>query len=137
MSSKSRKEIERLVEALDEEPIAGDEGGDAVKRLGIDVKAWAASIETRIASAEREELQARIARAASGLADETRRLDATAAGPTDPALQDQVWQHLVARLRPDQRPSFHAHKFEKATAEEKAEMIRALRHLLDEDDEET
>jgi hypothetical protein len=49
--------------------------------------------------------------------------------------QQRYLRELLARLPAGQAASIQFHKFEKATDEESAEMIRAVRHLLGEDDE--
>ncbi|HWU85829.1 MAG TPA: hypothetical protein VN253_01035 [Kofleriaceae bacterium] len=57
--SESRQQIERLVEALDEEPVDDEEAKEAVAALGVDVKGLAASIRARVAAADAASREAR------------------------------------------------------------------------------
>jgi hypothetical protein len=54
---------------------------------------------------------------------------------TSVSISDQmaIMKSLLARAPTN--TAIHYHKFEEATADELAEMIRALRHLLGEDEE--
>ncbi len=130
--SKTRREIERLVQALDDEPDEA-EREEVVRRLGIDMKAWANDVRSRVADAAVKARQDRFAAARSAYEAD---LAALARRPAEPqrSLEEQrrVLRTLVARV-PDSA-AVHFHKFEQATVEELAEMIRALRHMLGEDD---
>jgi hypothetical protein len=133
---KDRREIELIVAALDDELPDDAEGQEAVRRLGIDVKSWAASIEGRIASARAEARKRRFELAAT---DYQRDLEAL--GQRRPERrrskdeQQRILKELIARAPRSTVASVHFHKFEQATEDELGEMIRTLRHLLGEDDE--
>ena len=133
--SKERREIELLAEALDAVPDDA-EGHETVERLGIDVKSWAAGIRGRVAAAVADERRRRFAGATA--AYET---DLEAYGRRSPEpkrskeRQQLLLRELIARVPPAEAASVHFHKFEEATDDELAEMIRAVRHLLGEDDE--
>lgn len=133
--SKQRQEIALLAEALDAVPDEG-EGREAVQRLGIDVKSWAADIRGRVAAAISEERRRRFASAAAAYQGDLERYARRRAEPTRPREHQQRYlRELLARVPAEQAASIQFHKFEKATDEEIAEMIRAVRHLLGEDDE--
>jgi hypothetical protein len=136
MSSKTRKEIEQLVEALDDVPITDEEARRVTTSLGIDVKAWAGDIQARVAAAQDAALANRVAEARVEYQRESRRLEARKAGPSDPVVQQQVLRDLLARVPADQQATLNWHKFQEATPEEVAELIRSLRHLLGDDDDE-
>jgi hypothetical protein len=133
---KNRREIELLVDALDEEP-EESERDDAVRRLGIDVKVWAAEIRTRVSSAAAAARQQRFAAARSAYESDLGRLAQRRVEP-ERSVEEQrrVLRGLLARAPAGAAAAVHFHKFEEATTEELAEMIRSLRHLLGEDDDE-
>ncbi len=135
-NSKTRAEIERLVECLDDVPETDVEARNAVERLGIDVGTWAAAIRAKVGVAEAANRRARFAEAEAGHVAETRRLAARRSEPLRSVdeLRYEV-RALVAQAPRERVVSMHFHKFEEATAAELAEMLRSLRHLLDEDDE--
>ena len=133
--SKERREIELLAEALDAVPDDA-EGHETVERLGIDVKSWAAGIRGRVAAAVADERRRRFAGATAAY-----KTDLEAYGRRSPEpkrskeRQQLLLRELIARVPPAEAASVHFHKFEEATDDELAEMIRAVRHLLGEDDE--
>lgn len=130
--SKDRREIDLLVEALDDVPDDAD-GQEAVRRLGIDVKSWASGIRARVASAIADERRGRFARAAAAYEED---LSALSRRRAEPARSKDDQQRILRALieRAPAAASVHFHKFEEANSEELAEMIRTLRHLLGEDD---
>lgn len=133
--SKERREIELLVEALDAVPDDA-EGREAVERLGIDVKSWAAGIRDRVAAAAAEERRRRFAGATAAYETDLAKYGRRAAEPKRSREQQQrLFRELVARVPTAEAVSVNYHKFEEAADEELAEMIRAVRHLLGEDDE--
>jgi DNA-directed RNA polymerase specialized sigma24 family protein len=133
--SKPRQELALLAEALDAIPDEG-EGRDAVQRLGIDLKSWAADIRGRVAAAIAEERRRRFASAAAAYQGDLERYARRPAEPTRSRDHQQRYlREIMARVPAGQAASIQFHKFEKTTDEEIAEMIRAVRHLLGENDE--
>lgn len=133
--SKDRREIELLVEALDGVPDDA-EGQEAVRRLGIDVKSWAAGMRARVASEVVDERKRRFATAGAAYEEDLAALGRRSAEPKrSKEEQQQLFRELMARIPPAAAASVHFHKFEEATDEELAEMILSVRHLLGEDDE--
>lgn len=132
---KNRREIELLVAALDDVPDA-DEGDEAVRRLGINVTSWTSDVRGRVARATADARRQRFEAAGASYEAE---LAALAKRHSEPSRskeeQQRILRDLVARAPASAANAVHFHKFEEATNEELAEMIRSLRHLLDEDDE--
>jgi hypothetical protein len=133
---KEKDDIRALVEALDDVPIDEQEGRDAVKRLGIDVKKWAGAIRQRVASADGADRVRRFDDARRAYREDAERYDAKKAEPKRSIEESRaVMRALIARVpRESAAAAAHFHKFEEATEEELAEMIKALRHLLNEDE---
>lgn len=132
-TSKTHREVELLVKALDDEPLTADDVSDAVRRLGIDTKTWAADIRKRVAAANDAERKEQFDVARRAYQSELERLNARNAEPARSlAGQRDVVKQLVARAPREMVASMHALKFEQASEEELAEMIRSLRHLLGE-----
>lgn len=131
---KPKTAAELLMLALDDEPTTDEDGREAVKRLGVDVGAWAASIRSSVSQADKEKRRDRFAAADAARRAELDRLSSKASMPSG-ALGElrETLKDLLARA--PQGAAVHALKFEEATAEELAEMIRSVQHLLDEDDE--
>ena len=132
---KVRKEIDALIEALDDAPISEADGREAVERLNVDVKVWARSVRERVADAEKAVRSRRFEVARQAYTTERASFEAKRAEPKR-SLQEQrsVLRELVARVPRESATAVHFHKFDEASAEELAEMIKALRHLLGEDD---
>jgi hypothetical protein len=132
---KNLREIELLVKALDEVPDE-TEGEETVRRLGINVTSWTSDIRARVARANAEARQQRFDAAKAAYEAD---LGALGARPSEPARskeeQQRILRDLVARAPQSATNAIHFHKFEEATGDELAEMIRSLRHLLREDDE--
>jgi seryl-tRNA synthetase len=129
--SKTQREVELLVKALDDEPLTDDDGRDAVRRLGIDTKAWAADIRKRVATANEAERKERFDDARRAYQSELEQLNARQAEPARSLAEQRAEvKRLVARAPREMVASMHALKFEQATEEELAEMIKSLRHLL-------
>lgn len=138
-NSKTRTEIERLVETLDDVQISEDEGRDAIKRLGIDTKAWAKAIKAKVAEAVSNQRKARFDEARKAYAADLGKLASRRAEPRRSIEQQrEKVKTLLGRAPREMVVSMHFHKFEEATAEELSEMVRSLRHLLGEmgDDDE-
>lgn len=130
---KKKDDIESLIEALDDVPVEGE--GDAVKRLGIDVKAWAGSIRQRIAAADDADRARRFDEARRAYKEDAARYDAKKAEPKRSIEESRaVMRRLIARVPRESAAAAAFHKFEEATEQELAEMIKALRHLLNEDE---
>jgi hypothetical protein len=134
--SKTSREIELLVKALDDEPPTEDDAREAVKRLGIDTKSWADDIRKRVAAANDAERKERFAEARRAYRSELETLSTKKVEPARSLAEYRAEvKRLIARAPRDMAASVHAHKFEEATEEELAEMIRSLRHLLGDDEE--
>jgi hypothetical protein len=132
-STKSRDQVKRLVEALEDESVDAKEARDTVARLGIDVKAMAAKLRAKVAAADAEERKQRIDDARAAYAREVEKLERRKAEPIRPrAEQLVVLSALLARA--PQSVAMHFHKYESASDDELAELVRSLRHLLDEPD---
>jgi hypothetical protein len=135
--SKAVRDVELLGRALDDEPLTDDDARDAVRRLGFDTKGWAANVRKRVAAASEAERKERFERHQLAYESDLARLNATRPEPAR-SLADQraEVQRLIAWAPREMAASVHAHKFEQATEDELAEMIRSLRFLLGEKDEE-
>jgi len=133
---KNRREVELLGQALDEEPVTDDHACDAVRRLGIDTKAWAANIRKRVATANEAEKKERFDEARRAYQSDLEKLNARKAEPVRSLAEQRAeLKRLIARAPREMTASMHAHKFEEATEKEVAEMIRSLRHLLGDDED--
>ena len=133
---KKKDDIKALIEALDDVPVDEQEGRDAVKRLGIDVKKWAGAVRQRVAAADEADRARRFDDARQAYREDAARYDAKKAEPKRSIDESRgVMRALIARVpREGAAAVAHFHKFEEATEEELAEMIKALRHLLNEDE---
>jgi hypothetical protein len=127
MSSKTKQQLSDIEEALDETPIDPKDANETVKRLGIDVKNMAKSLRAKVADAD-------IADARVAYAKEIERLERRKMEPRPRTEQLVVLQSLLKRA--PQAVAMHFHKYESASDEELAELVRSLRHLLGEPDEE-
>jgi hypothetical protein len=133
MSDKTRRELEFLADALEEAETTPEEIAGTVSRLPVTPAKWAADIRGRIAAADESDRQALFEQGRRGYRDETRRFDARKAEPVRPLPAAQlVMKQLMAKAPAEVTANFL--KYETATPEELAEMIRALRHLLGEDE---
>jgi hypothetical protein len=133
--TKSRREIEALVDALDDVPIDAEHVREKVAELGIDVPAMAARIRAKIAAADAADRKKRFADASAEYTSAVERLASRRPEPKrERAAQEAIFKALVAKA-PPQAVAMHFHRYESATEDELAEMIRVLRHLLGEDDE--
>jgi seryl-tRNA synthetase len=134
--SKTKREIELLVKALDDEPLTDQDAHEVVRRLGIDTKAWAADIRKRVVDANDADRKERFEVARRAYTSELEQLSARKPEPTRSIAEQRAEvKRLLARAPREMAASVHAHKFEQATEEELAEMIRSLRHLLRDDEE--
>jgi hypothetical protein len=133
MSDKTRRELELIADALDDAEPTPEEIAGTVARLPVTTAKWAADIRSRIAAADDADRQARFERARRGYRDEVQSLAARKPEPVRPLHEAQlVMKELMARAPAGVSANFL--KFENATPEELAEMIRALRHLLGDDE---
>jgi hypothetical protein len=132
--TKTRKELEALNEALDDVPTDAADDRAVVEALGIDVEKMAAEMRAKIAEADRRDREERVAEARRAYAEEVEQLERRRI-EAKPTREEQlaVFRSLVARA-PAQAVAMHFHKYESATDDELAELIRALRHLLGEDE---
>jgi hypothetical protein len=117
-------------------PVDEQEGRDAVKRLGIDVKKWGGAIQQRVAAADEADRVRRFDDARRAYSEDAARYDAKKAEPKRSIEESRaVIRALMVRVPHEGAAAVaHFHKFEEATEEELAEMIKALRHLLNEDE---
>ncbi len=133
---KTQREVELLGQALDDEPVTDGDARDAVRRLGVDTKAWAADVRKRVAAANEAERRERFAEARRAYQSDLETLNARKAEPARSLAEQRAeLKRLIARAPREMTASMHAHKFEEASEEEVAEMIRSLRHLLGDDEE--
>lgn len=133
MSDKTRRELELIADALDDAEPTPEEIAGTVSRLPVTTAKWAADIRSRIAVADDADRQARFEQARRGYRDEVGALAARKPEPVRPLHEAQlVMKELMARAPAGVSANFL--KFENATPEELAEMIRALRHLLGDDE---
>jgi len=133
MSDKTRRELELLADALDDVEATPEEIAGTVARLPVPPAKWAADIRSRIAAADESDRQARFELSRRGYRDEVRRLEARKPEPVRPIHEAQlIIKALMARAPAGISANFL--KYENATPEELAEMIRALRHLLGDDE---
>lgn len=126
-SSKTKKQLENVVDALDDVPIEPKDAAKVVAQLGIDVNRMAANLRAKVAAAA-------IADARAGYAREIERFERRKAEPKRPRAEQLVVMHALLAKAP-QNVAMHFHKYEEASDDELAELIRSLRHLLDEDEE--
>jgi DNA-directed RNA polymerase specialized sigma24 family protein len=128
--------VEAILDALDEEAVDETAAKALVQRLGIDVKKWTGTIRQEIEKADREDRVQRFDAAKRSFEAESARYSAKASEPKRSLEAQQIeMRSLLARVPRDAAAAVHFHKFEEASAEELAEMIKALRHLLGEDEE--
>jgi len=132
--TKTRRELEALTEALDDVPTSEEEDRATTAALGVDVAKMAADIRSKIADADKRERERRVEEARRAYAAEIERLERRRI-EAKPTRDEQlaVFRSLIARV-PAQAVAMHFHKYESASDEELAELIRALRHLLGEDE---
>lgn len=123
-----------MLDALDDEPIDPADVARAVERFGAEIPALARDIRARITRHDAAERRARFAQAASEHEDRLSVMEAE----EDPVMLEgpalgAMLQALVARAGP--AAGAHFQKFERATDEEKRELIRSLQALLAERDD--
>ena len=132
MSDKTRRELDRLEDDLEITEMSDGEVAAATARLPVSPKEWAAAIRAKVAVALEADRSARIEQARAAYKTDLGRLQSRAAEPSKSLVAQQlVMKDLLARA-PEARVAYL--KFEEATPEELAEMIRALRHLLGDDE---
>lgn len=132
------RDIDKVVEALADEPVDDEAARAEVARLRIDVKAMAGAIRDRIAAKDEEELRKeRFAEAQRAYVDEIERMERRKieGGAHEPTREERlaVFQALLKRAPLSALVGMHFHKYESASDDELAELIEALRHLLGED----
>jgi len=134
MSDKTRRELELFADALEDAEPTAEEIAETVARLPVTPAKWAADIRSRIAAADEADRQARFEQSRRGYRDEVRRLEDRKPEPVRSKVDAQlVIKELMARAPAGVSVNFL--KYENSTEEELAEMIRALRHLLGDDDD--
>jgi predicted metal-dependent enzyme (double-stranded beta helix superfamily) len=134
--AKLQRELESLLDALEDEPITDGDIRDVVTRLGVDVNVWASEVRERVAAANDAERKERFDDARRAYRRELQQLSDRSPEPSRTlAEQRALVKQLLARAPQGTLASVHAHKFEQATEQELAEMIRSLRHLLGDDGE--
>jgi len=133
---KNRRWVESLGQAFDDEPIIDEEARAAVRSLGINTTAWAAEVRKRVVAANEAERKERFDEARRLYQGDLETLNARKAEPVRSLIEQRAeLRKLIARAPREMTASMHAHKFEEATEEELAEMIRSLRYLLRDDEE--
>jgi hypothetical protein len=133
MSSKTKEQVEAVVDALDDVPIDPKDARETVTRLGVDVKSLAAGLRAKVAAADEADRKRTIEAARIAYAREIEQFERRKVEPLRPrAEQIVVLQALLAKA--PQSVAVHFHKYESASDDELGELIRALRHLLNEDE---
>lgn len=138
-SSNVKKDIERLVESLDEAPFDDEVVKATVDRLGIDVKEMAAGLRARVAAADvadAAERKKRIDDARAAYAAEVTRLEERRVAGKRTREENLSLVRTLLVKAPPEAVAVHFHKYESASDEELEELVHALRHLLGEDDPE-
>jgi hypothetical protein len=136
MSSSTKKDIERIVEAMDDEPIDDDKAKETVAALGIDVKQMAAGLRAKVAAADAADRKRTFEAAQAAYAAEVERLERRKHEPKRSRDENLLaFRSLLAKVPPE-RVAMHFLKYEAASDEELEELLRALRHLLGEDESE-
>lgn len=127
--TKSKKQLDDLVDLLDDLPVDDDEAARAMAAHGIDANAWASEVAAMVRQKTFErweaERQADLARRASLRQKEPIRGRESQLG---------IFRALVARA--PEGFAMHFHKYEAAPDEELAEAIADLRELLGDDETE-
>jgi hypothetical protein len=137
MSTKKKRgrELELLVEALDDVPLDDDAVREANEKLGGDIGAFADKVRGMIADADARDRAARFQEARRSYAADLERFERRRLTPRgDRAEREATFRALIAKAPREAAVAMHFHKYESATDEELDELIRALRHLLGEDE---
>lgn len=133
----NKRLLSLLADALDDadDPVDDAEAQAFTRRIGLNVESLAASFRARIAAADADDRAKRFAEAQRTFEAESA---SYAARPREPRRSLEAQRAELSRLReriPQGSPaSVHFLKFEEATEDEVAEMIKALRHLLGDDE---
>lgn len=134
MSDKTKRELELLDVALDDVDATPEQIASAMSHVSITPAAWAAEVRARAESTKEAARKARLQALRVGYQQERERYEARRAEPVRSKTELQmVFRELVAKAPQEVGANFH--KYEDAPAEELAEQIRALRHLLGLDDD--
>jgi hypothetical protein len=133
--TKRKKELQAVVDALDEVPIDPADARATVKRLGIDVKSLAKDLRARVASADSADARRRIDEARVAYAEEIERLERRKHEPARSRDEQLVVFRALLAKAPPESVAVHFLKYASASDEELAELIRSLRHLLGEDEQ--
>ena len=134
MSDKSRRELQLLDDALDDVEATPEQIAATMSDLAITPTAWAAEVRARAEAAKEAARKARLEAMRLGYQQERDRYEGRRAEPVRSTTELQlVLRDLIAKA--PQEVSANFHKYEDAPAEELAEQIRALRHLLGLDDD--
>jgi hypothetical protein len=132
MSNKTRRELDRLEDDLEHAEMSQEELAAAVANLPVSLKDWAAEIRAKVNVALEAERSAKNEQARAAYKADLARLHCRPVEPSKSFMAQQlVMKGLLARA-PEASVAYL--KFEEATAEELAEMIRSLRPLLADDE---
>lgn len=137
MSKKKSEELQRLVDDLEDAPL-DDEAVRAInERLGGDISQMAANVRAMIANADARDRAERFQEARRAYAAELERFDRRPLTPRRTRSErEATFRALLAKAPAQAAVAMHFHKYESATDEELEQLIRALRHLLGEDEPE-
>ncbi len=134
MSDKNTRELELLDEALDDVEATPEQIASTMSRLSTTPAVWAAEVRARADAAKEAARVARLQAMRLGYQQDRERYEARRVEPVRSKTELQlVFRDLIARA--PQAVSANFHKYVDAPAEELAEQIRALRHLLGLDDD--
>jgi len=123
--SSTKQQLENLYAALDDVPIAAEEAKAVVADLGIEVSSVDAGLRAKI----------RVANARAAYAQEVERFELRKNEPArSRGEQLEIFHSLFAKAkaRTNVPLALHFLKYESSSDEELGELIRSLRHLLDE-----
>lgn len=120
----TKQQLEAVIEALDDAPIDPKDAQATVAKLGIDVTRMAAALRAKVAAAA-------IARARTDYAAEVERFERRKPEPRRPRTEQLVVMQALLAKAPT-GVAMHFLKYEEASDDELAELIRSLRHLLNE-----
>lgn len=112
----TKKQIESLIDALDDVPVEPQNEG---------VASLAAKLRAKV----------RFADATDAYAEELARLEAKKHAAPNRSANLAAMKQLLARVPAQQHVAMHFLKYESASDDELAELVRALEHLLDDDEE--
>ena len=126
---KAEDRAQALVDAVLDGPVDDAESRAAVQELGIDVASLATRLRAQVAAQDKHDRAARLAQIER---DRQAALSKLRAGELVEGASRQKMLTIMTNLIQQAGPSASIHymKFEEATDEELAEMIRSLEYLL-------